>query len=187
MSRFLVGLIGGPVLALTAIYLQLLLCDTVPPFRHTEYAPLNIKIRDAEGALARFARALSYRTVSNSNNTDHIESREAFRGLHVHITEAFPRVHHELQLKKVPSVSATPQGTPAACECLCSSDDAVNPGGRLELAVQMAWSKLIPEACAVHQPHGCGASHFRVLLDPATFLWRQKGRASLSLMLEAVI
>ena len=116
MSRFLVGLIGGPILALTAVYIHLLLCDTVPPFRHTEYAPLNIKIRDAEGALARFARGLSYRTVSNSNKTDHIESRDAFRGLHVHITEAFPTVHHKLQLKKVPSVSAISWETPAASQ-----------------------------------------------------------------------
>ena len=49
-------------------------------------------------------------------------------------------------------------------------DEAVS-GGRLELAVQMAWSKLFPEACAMHQPHGCGASHFRIILDPATLLW----------------
>ena len=109
MGRFLVGLIGGPLLALTAVYIQLLLCDTEPPFQHTEYAPLNIKIRDAEGALARFARGLTYRTVSNINKTDHIESRDAFRGLHVQITEAFPRLHTELQLRKVLSVSATHQ------------------------------------------------------------------------------
>lgn len=109
MSRLLVGLTSGIFLALSAVCIQLLIVDTFPPYRNREYAPLHIQIRDAEGALARFAKALSYRTISSSNSSDHIESRDAFRGLHVHITQAFPRVHRELQLKKVPPESATLQ------------------------------------------------------------------------------
>ena len=109
MSRFFFGLSWGTFLALSAVCIQVLFGGIARPFNQLEYAPLHIQIRDAEGALARLARGLSYRTVSNSNKSDHIESRDAFRGLHVHITQAFPRVHRELHLKKVPPGSATLQ------------------------------------------------------------------------------
>ena len=112
MSRFLIGSLGVTVLVVVAALVQLLLSDTVPPFSHPTYAPLDIQIRDADGALVRLARGLGYKTVSSSNRSDHIESRDAFRGLHVHLTEAFPRMHSELQLKKVPCASTSRQEPP---------------------------------------------------------------------------
>ncbi len=112
MSRFFIGLFGATVLASIALSIQSLLIDTVPPFRHPKYAPLDIQIRDADGALVHLSRGLGYRTVSSSDRSDHIESRDAFRGLHVHLAEAYPRVHRELQLKKVPPASETRQTMP---------------------------------------------------------------------------
>lgn len=70
--------------------------------RLAQFEPRDIQIRDAEASLGRFAAGLQFKTVSNSNLSNHIENQSAFKGLHAHLRKSFPRVHRELQLKKVP-------------------------------------------------------------------------------------
>ena len=86
---------------LSAICIPYFLSDDDAPFKLPDFESLNIQIRNPEGALERFAGGLRYKTVSNSNSSNHIESEDAFRGLHAHLKAAFPRVHSELELKKV--------------------------------------------------------------------------------------
>ena len=75
--------------------------------RLAHFEPRDIQIRDAEASLGRFAAALQFKTVSNSTLSSHIEHQSAFKGLHAHLRKSFPRVHRELQLKKVPHAAAS--------------------------------------------------------------------------------
>ena len=105
MVSFRVGLIGGSFLALSAICIRYLLNIVDTPLRLPDFESRDIQIRNAEGALERFAGGLRYKTVSNSKLSNHVGSEDAFRGLHAHLTAAFPTVHRELQLKKVIQLS----------------------------------------------------------------------------------
>ena len=106
MVSFRVGLIGGSLLAFSSICIPYLLYNGDTPLRLPVFESRDVQIRDAEGALERFAAGLRYKTVSNSNLSNHAESEDAFRGLHTHLMAAFPSVHRELQLKKVIQFSA---------------------------------------------------------------------------------
>jgi hypothetical protein len=75
--------------------------------RLAHFEPRDIQIRDAEASLGRFAAGLHFKTVSNSNLSNHITDQRAFKGLHDHLRKSFPKVHRELQLKKVPHAAAS--------------------------------------------------------------------------------
>lgn len=75
--------------------------------RLAHFEPRDIQIRDAEASLGRFAAGLHFKTVSNSNLSNQITDQSAFKGLHDHLRKSFPRVHRELQLKKVPHAAAS--------------------------------------------------------------------------------
>ena len=75
--------------------------------RLAHFEPRDIQIRDAEASLGRFAAGLHFKTVSNSNLSNHITDQSAFKGLHDHLRKSFPKVHRELQLKKVPHAAAS--------------------------------------------------------------------------------
>src|SRR5688572_8344814 len=56
---------------------------------------------DEKGAVERFAASLRYKTISNPAEFD----PEAFRGLHRHLEESFPRVHQSLKREVVEEFS----------------------------------------------------------------------------------
>lgn len=102
MSSFRVFLVGGGLLCtISAIYLRQ--CQdgksAFPSLRHFE--PRDIQIKDAEGALSRFAEGLRYKTVSRTSKDNHSEGWDAFDGLHAHITHSYPELFSNLQLEKV--------------------------------------------------------------------------------------
>ena len=113
--------------------------------RFADYEHRDIQIRDAEGSLGRIAGGLQYRTVSNSNLSNHVESLDTFKGLHAHLKKSFPRVHRELQLKKVPCYTHSLHVNVIQHSELRNFDAAfLSPGERVELAVQVARAKVLP-------------------------------------------
>ena len=102
MSSFRVLLVGGGLLCtLIAIYLRQSLDGgkAFPRLRYFE--PRDIQIKDAEGAIRRFAEGLRYKTVSRTNESNDAEGWEAFSGLHAHFAHSYPEVFSKLQLEKV--------------------------------------------------------------------------------------
>jgi hypothetical protein len=89
-----------------AVVLSLFPYGPDPIHRLANFESRDIQIRDAEASLNRFAAGLQLKTVSNSNSSDHTEDQSAFKALHAHLRNSFPRVHRELQLKKVPHAAA---------------------------------------------------------------------------------
>ena len=115
MSSFRILLVGGGLLcAISAIYLRQ--CQggksAFPTLRHFE--PCDIEIKDAEGALRRFAEGLRYKTVSRTNTSNVTDGWDAFHGLHAHFTHSYPRVFSKLQPEKV-STTAPHLSLTASC------------------------------------------------------------------------
>ncbi len=102
MSSFRILLVGGGLLcAISAIYVRNLQDGgaAFPTLRH--FQPRDIRIRDAEGAIRRFAQGLQFKTVSRSNGSNETEGWDAFSGLHAHLTHSYPVVFSKLRLEKV--------------------------------------------------------------------------------------
>lgn len=95
--------LGAAVLAcLGAAWLKL------PPIGPVEYAQgpgalrqTAVDVTDASGAVQRFATALTFATVSNASVPGHVESPDAFRGLHAQLQAAFPAAFAALDVQRV--------------------------------------------------------------------------------------
>ena len=154
MSSFRILLVGGGLLcAISAIYVTNLQDGSAafPTLRH--FQPRDIRIRDAEGALRRFAEGLRFKTVSRSNGSDETEGWDAFSGLHAHLTHSYPMVFSKLQLEKV---SQKAPHLPLAA--LCYTSNQINPAPCLQVnewSLLFKWSgkdsSLKPVLCISHQ------------------------------------
>ncbi len=75
--------------------------SSLPDFQH-----VDIGLKDTQEALQRFSKALSFQTVSNSTQDNHVESSDSFAGLQFHLEHSFPLVHAKLQVEKASAHSA---------------------------------------------------------------------------------
>ena len=154
MSSFRILLVGGGLLcAISAIYVRNLQDGSAafPTLRH--FQPRDIRIRDAEGALRRFAEGLRFKTVSRSNASNETEGWDAFSGLHAHLTQSYPMVFSKLQLKKVSQ--KTPH-LPLTALCYTSHHLKAAPCSQVnEWSLLIKWpgrkSSLKPVLCISHQ------------------------------------
>ncbi len=64
------------------------------------FGPVEIGVKDGQAAVQRFSKGLQFRTISNPNNTNHVENQDTFRDLHAYLEEAFPVIHEKLHLEK---------------------------------------------------------------------------------------
>lgn len=90
------------VLAAIAVYL-LLYIEPSPATVFSslpDFGSVDVRVEDGQAALQRFSRGLQFRTISNSNNTNHVEDQNTFRKLHVYLEEAFPLVHEQLRVEQ---------------------------------------------------------------------------------------
>ena len=154
MSSSRILLVGGGLLcAISAVYLRTFQDggNAFQTLRHFE--PRDIQIRDAEGALRRFAGGLQYKTVSRSNESNETEGRDAFTGLHAHFIHSYPKVFSELQLEKV---SKRAPHLPLTASCYTSYHLDSAPCSQVnEWSLLFKWpgreASLKPVLCISHQ------------------------------------
>ena len=65
------------------------------------FAHVPIQLTDEAGAIGRFTQGLRFATISDKQSPHHLADIPAIKGLHAHITEAFPLVHKRLERRTV--------------------------------------------------------------------------------------
>jgi carboxypeptidase PM20D1 len=101
MKKLLLALAG--VVALLAVVLVVNTARVSGVVAATPVAPVAVSV-DSAGAIARFAAAVRFQTISYEEGTQTIDSA-AFRALHEHLRTSFPLVHARLTRETVAGLS----------------------------------------------------------------------------------
>lgn len=98
-SVFIVASVLIAILAVAVSLLHLIGPSTdIHPLSKFEH--VDVRVKDPHAAVQRFSEGLQFRTVSRSNESNHIVDSKAFAGLHAHLERSYPLVKQHLHVEK---------------------------------------------------------------------------------------